>query len=120
MPSFRLDALPPPQNLLHRAAQVVIPQLREHSAEILESLLVRFQERLLSGMVKRAVKSRAAVHAAHRKHLHLLFDRAQDRHRLEPIHLRLHAQVIALRHEDLPALQPEFPFPPCHVTPDAR
>ena len=45
--------LVPAQNLLHRALQVVVAQPPKHAAEIAKRQLVRFQKRLLRGVIIR-------------------------------------------------------------------
>jgi len=54
-------------------------------------------------------------HAAHRKELQLARLAFQFRYGFEPIHLRLPAPVVALRHEHHPPALFLFPFP--HVLP---
>ena len=72
---------------------------------------MRLQKRLLGGMQKRAVKGRAARHAAHRKHLQLGPFPAEIRVRLIPVHLRLNAPGIALRDKRLVCHQTQRDFP---------
>src|SRR5208283_1103936 len=96
-----LLALVSAQDLFHRALQVVVAQPPEHSAEIVEGLLMRFQKSLLRGMEIRGVKRPAARHAAHRKKIRDLAALGELHRGFVPIHLGLHAPVVTLRHERL-------------------
>src|SRR6266699_3484597 len=60
-----------PQDLLHRRGEVVIAELAEHAAKVVERQLVRLQESLLGRMQVAAVECRSASHAAHPKNLQL-------------------------------------------------
>src|ERR1035437_5631931 len=61
--------LPPvaAQVLAHPTRQIVVAQQPEHAAEIIERMLVRFQERLLRRVQIRPVERRPAAHRADRK-----------------------------------------------------
>src|SRR2546428_515342 len=102
---LRLLALIPPQNLLHRAAQIVIPQPLEYPTKVGEGQLVRFQESLLCGARVGNVKRPSAEHAPHAEHLLHLLAFPQIRHRFIPIHLGFHSGLVGLRNKDLPAAQ---------------
>src|SRR3989442_5935706 len=75
---LRLLALIPPQNLLHRAAQIVIPQPLEYPTKVGEGQLVRFQESLLCGARVGNVKRPSAEHAPHAEHLLHLLARSEE------------------------------------------
>src|ERR1022692_3040129 len=111
------DALPAAQNLLHQRTHVVIAQRAKHAAEVIESVLVSFQQRLLRGVGVGPVKPVARRHTAHREQLQLAQFPIQFGHRLKPIHLTFLAPVVALRHEHFPPAQSHFLFPLPHVSP---
>src|SRR5688572_4349909 len=69
---LRLVPLVSPQNLLHRAAEVVIPQQPEYSSEVGERQFVRFQKGLLRGARIANMKCSPTEHAPHAEDLLLL------------------------------------------------
>ena len=103
------------QDLLHRRGEVVVAQPAKDPAKAGERQFVRFQERLLRRVRESAVEGRSAGHAAHRKHLQLRALAGQIGVSFVPIHLRFHAPVVALRHEDFPRQQPQGELPLLHV-----
>ncbi len=114
--------LPPvaPQDLAHRTRQVVVAQQPEHAAEVGERQLVRFQECLLRRVPVGAVERSPARHRAHRKHLQLGPLVPKIRPRLIPVHLRLLAPGVALRHKRLAQHQAHLPLALAHVVAHRR
>ena len=95
----------PAQDLAHRTGQVVVAQQMEHPAEIGEGPFMRLEKRLLRRVPVGAVERRAAGHRAHGEDLQPGPFAAEVGPGLVPIHLRLLAQAITLRHEGLPLHQ---------------
>src|SRR5208282_713931 len=90
------------QDLLHCALQVVVAQSAEDTAKIAKRQLMRLQEGLLRGVIVGHMKGPAAGHRAHGEDVNWL---ALARHldlRVVPIHLRLAAPFVHLRHKGLP------------------
>src|SRR5215469_2589681 len=105
------------QDLLHRRFQVVVPQDRKHALKIIERVFVSVEECLLGRAMIRAVESRAARHAPHRKHLQQHWRAAQFRPPFVPINLAFLSELVVLRHTGRtrrPA-QLSFAFP--HIQP---
>src|SRR5262249_43112256 len=113
--SCALVSLASPQNLLHRARQVVIPQYSEDSTEVGEGLLVRFEKRLLRGPRISSMKRTTAGHAPHREHLNFLTLAVQVRISFIPIYLRFAAPLVYLRHVHLSPQHSELFLPSLHI-----
>src|SRR6201984_1191643 len=82
------------QNLFYRRLQVVVPQDCKYALKIIERVFVSVEECLLGRAMIRAVESRAARHAAHRKHLQQHWRAAQFRPRFVPINLAFLSELV--------------------------
>jgi hypothetical protein len=100
--AFRLLSLMAAQNLLHRALQVVVAQATEHATKVVKRQFVRFQKGLLCGVIVGHVKRSPTGHRAHRKNVNPQSFAREVGHGFVPIHLRLPAPVVNLRHERFP------------------
>ncbi len=100
----------PAQDLAHRARQVVVAQQPKHPAEVGEGPLMCLEERLLRRMQVGPVEGCAAGHRTHCEDLQPGSLAAEVRPGLVPVHLRLLAQAIALRHESLSPYQAQLPL----------
>src|SRR5271155_550634 len=118
--AFRFLPLLSAQDLLHRTAQIVVPQHGEDAPEVRERPLVRFQKGLLAGVRIGAVKPRPTGHAAHAEDINLL-PFALDLHPgFVPVDLTLLPKTVRLRNEGLAAQQPQRNLPLPYVLPHRR
>ena len=99
--ALRLFPLVATQDLLHRATQVVVAKALENAAKISERQLMRFQERLLTGVRIGAMKRSAARHAPQTEDVDFLLFPVQLGPRLVPVHLAFLRPRVTLRDEDL-------------------
>ena len=118
--ALRLLSLMPAQNLLHRTLQVVVAQAPKHATEIVKCPLMCFQKCLLRGVIVSHMKRSATRHRAHREVVNRLALAPDLGYCFVPIHLRLAAPVVDLRHERLSPRESELLLTLPHIVPHRR
>ena len=118
--ALRLLSLMPAQNLLHRTLQVVVAQAPKHATEIVKCPLMCFQKCLLRGVIVSHMKRSATRHRAHREVVNRLALAPDLGHSFVPIHLRLAAPFVHLRHKRLSRHKSELLLPLPHITAHGR
>jgi len=114
--SFLNDAvtyLTPLRDLFRHSALRLYRQERvaerpEYATEVIEAVLMGFEEGLLRRIGIGPVKPIAGRHAPHREELQRAQLAIQFHHSLEPVNLAFLPLLVALRDEHLPSLQTQF------------
>jgi hypothetical protein len=116
----RLFPLMAAQNLLHGTFKVVIAQNMKDPTKKGKCQLVRFKKRLLGSVWISPVKGRSASHRAHAEHVHLARLAIELHPAFIPIHLRLAAELIGLRHKNLVPKQAYGRLAQAHIPANRR